>query len=299
MVFAIQWHESAMGVHVFPHPESPSHLPPHPIPQGHLSAPALSTLSHALNLDWWSVSHMVIYMFQCYSLKSSHPHLLPQSPKVCSSYLCLFCCLTYMVIITIFLNSTYKWDCIVLVFLFLTYFTQYDNLQVCPCCCKWLYFILFIVPYCFANKSPSSQGYGFSSNHVWMWELDHKESWAPKNWCFQIVVLQKTLESNLESKKTKVNAREINPKYSLEGPMLEAEAPAPILWPPDVKSWLIRKDPDAVKDWGQEEKRETKDEMVGWHHRLNGHEFEQTLGDRGQGSLVCCSSWDCKESDMT
>ena len=105
--FAIHRHESAMGVHVFPHPKSPSHLPPHPIPQGHPSAPALSALFHPLNLDWSSISHMVIYMFQCYSLKSSHPHLLPQSPKVCSLYLCLFCCLAYRVIITIFLNSIY------------------------------------------------------------------------------------------------------------------------------------------------------------------------------------------------
>ena len=89
------------------HPEPSSHLPPHPIPQGHPSVPALSTLSHALNLDWWSISHMIIYMFQCYSLKSSHPHLLPQSPKVCSLHLCLFCCLAYRVIVTIFLNSIY------------------------------------------------------------------------------------------------------------------------------------------------------------------------------------------------
>ena len=102
MVFAIHSHESVMGVHV-PHLEPPSHLSPHPIPQGHLSAPALSTLSHASNLNWRSIPHMIIYMFQCYSLKSSHLCLLPQSPKVCSLHLCLFCCLTYMVIITIFL----------------------------------------------------------------------------------------------------------------------------------------------------------------------------------------------------
>ena len=87
------------------HPEPP--LPPHPIPQGHPSAPALSTLTHALNLDWRSVAHMIIYMFQCYSLRSSHPRLLPQSPTDCSIHLCLFCCLTYRVIITIFLNSIY------------------------------------------------------------------------------------------------------------------------------------------------------------------------------------------------
>ena len=95
------------GCTCIPHPEHPSHLPPHPIPQGHPNAPALSTLSHASNLDWWSISHMIIYMFQCYSLKSSHPRLLPQSPKVCSLHLCLFCCLTYRVIVTIFLNSIY------------------------------------------------------------------------------------------------------------------------------------------------------------------------------------------------
>ena len=95
------------GCTCVPHPEPLSHLPPHPIPLGHPSAPAPSTLSHASNLDWRSVSHMIIYMFQCYSLKSSHSRLLPQSPKVCSLYLCLFCCLMYRVIITIFLNSIY------------------------------------------------------------------------------------------------------------------------------------------------------------------------------------------------
>ena len=90
-----------------PHSETPSHLPPHPTPQGHPSAPALSILSHTLNLDCRSISQMMIYMFQCYSFKSSHPCLLPQSPKVCSLHLCLFCCLIYRVIITIFLNSIY------------------------------------------------------------------------------------------------------------------------------------------------------------------------------------------------
>ena len=95
------------GCTCVPHPEPPSHSPPHYIPQGHPSAPALNTLSHVLNLDWQSISHMIIYMFQCYSLKTSHPRLLPQSPKVCSLHLCLFCCLTYRVIVTIFLNSIY------------------------------------------------------------------------------------------------------------------------------------------------------------------------------------------------
>ena len=95
------------GFTCIPHPDPLSHLPLHPIPLGLPSAPALSTLSHALNLDWWFVSHLIIYMVQCYSLRSSHPCLLPQNPKVCSVHLCLFCCLAYRVIVTIFLNSIY------------------------------------------------------------------------------------------------------------------------------------------------------------------------------------------------
>ena len=130
-------------VYMCSHPDPPSHLPPHPIPLGHPSAPALSTLSHASNLDGWSISHMVIYMFQCYSLKSSHPHLLPQSPKVCSLHLCLFCCLAYRVIITIFLNSIYMCYYTVLVFFFLTYFTLYNRLQFHPPHWNWLKCILF------------------------------------------------------------------------------------------------------------------------------------------------------------
>ena len=106
VVFAIHWPESAMGTCVY-HCKTPSHLLPHPIPLRCPSALALSAQLHASNLDWSSVSHMVIYMFQCYSLKSSHPRLLPQSPKVCSLYLCLFFCLAYKVIVTIFLNSIY------------------------------------------------------------------------------------------------------------------------------------------------------------------------------------------------
>ena len=105
--FSIHSQLSAMGVHVSSILNTPSHLPPHPIPQGHPSAPALSTLSHASNLDWRSISHMVIYMFQCYSLKSFHPCPLPQSPKVYSLYPCLFCYLAYRVIVIIFLNSIY------------------------------------------------------------------------------------------------------------------------------------------------------------------------------------------------
>ena len=123
-----------------------------------------------------------------------------------------------------------------------------------------------------------------------MWELDHKEGWAWKNWCFWTVVLEKTLESSLDCK-----IKPINPKGNQSWIFIgrtDAEAEAPILWPPDAKSWLIGKDSDARKDRGQWEKGTTEDELVGWHHQLNGHEFEQAPGDgEGQGSLVCCSPW--------
>jgi len=150
----------------------------------------------------------------------------------------------------------------------------------------------------FANKGPSSQGYGFSSGHVWMWELDYKESWAPKNWCFWTVVLEKILESPLDCK----DIQSVHPKGSQSWMFIgrtDAEAETPILWSPDVKSWLIWKDPVAGKDWGQE-KGMTEDEMFGWYHWLNGHGFGWTpgIGD-GQGGLVCCSSWGCKELDTT
>ena len=125
--------------------------------------------------------------------------------------------------------------------------------------------------HCFANKGPSSQGYGFSSSHVWMWELDYKESWAPKNWWFWTVVLEKTLESPLNSKESQPFHPKGDQSWVFIGRIDEAETP--ILWPPHEKHWLIGKDPDARKDWGQEEKGTTEDEMVGWHHRLNGHEF--------------------------
>ena len=116
----------------------------------------------------------------------------------------------------------------------------------------------------FANKCPSSQSYGFSSSRVWMWELDDKESWVPKNCCFWTVVLEKTLESPLDYK-------EIQPVHPKDQSLIfigrtDAEAETPILWPPDVKNWLIWKDPDAGKDWREEEKKRTEDEMAGWHH---------------------------------
>ena len=125
----------------------------------------------------------------------------------------------------------------------------------------------------FANKSLSSQGYGFSNSHVWMWELDYKESWAQKNWCFWTVMLEKTLESPLDCKEIQPVHPKGNQSWIFIG-RTDVEAETPILWPSDVKNWLICKDPDAGKDWEQEEKGTTEDEMVGWHHRLNGHEFE-------------------------
>ena len=124
-----------------------------------------------------------------------------------------------------------------------------------------------------------------------MWELDYKESWAPKNWCFWTVVLEKTLESPLDCKEIQPVHPKGNRSWIFIG-RTDAEAETPILWPPDAKNWLIWKDPDAGKDWGQEEKGMTEDEMVGRHHQLNGHEFEQALGvGDGQGSLACCSPW--------
>jgi len=130
-------------------------------------------------------------------------------------------------------------------------------------------------------------------------ELDHKESWVLKNWCFWIVVLKKTLESPLDGREIQPVSLKGNQSWILIG-RIDAEAEAPILWSLDAKNWQTGKDPDAGKDWRQEEKGITKDEMVGCQHQLNGHEFEQILGDsEGQGSLVCCSPWGHKESDMT
>ena len=125
----------------------------------------------------------------------------------------------------------------------------------------------------FANKGPSIQSYDFSSSHVWMWELDYKESWAPKNWYFWTVVLEKTLESPLDCKE--INP--VHPKGDQSWVFIgrtDVEAETPILWPPDSKNWLIGKDPDAGKDWRQEEKGTTENEMVRWHNQLDGHKFE-------------------------
>ena len=145
------------------------------------------------------------------------------------------------------------------------------------------------------TKAHIAKALFFSSSHVWMWELDHKEGWVPKNWCFWTVVLEKTLESPLDCKEIKPVHPKGNQSWIFIG---RTDSEAPILWPPDVKSWLTGKDPDAKKDWGQEKKGATEEEMVAWHHWLKGHEAEQAPGDgEGQGSLVCCYSWGCKEQD--
>ena len=150
----------------------------------------------------------------------------------------------------------------------------------------------------FANKGPSSQGYGFFSGHVWMWELDCEEGWAPKNWCFWTVVL-KTLKSPLDCKKIQPVRSERDQPWDFFG-RNDAKAETLVLWPPHAKSWLIGKDSDAGRDCGQKEKGTTEDEMAGWHHWLYGRESVWTLGvGDGQGGLACCDSWGRTESDTT
>ena len=145
----------------------------------------------------------------------------------------------------------------------------------------------------------SSQGYGFSSGLVRMWKLYCEESWALKNWCFWTVVLEKTLASPLDYKEIQPVHSKGDRSWVFFG-RTDAEAETPVLWPPRAKSWLIGKDSDAERDWGQEEKGTTEDEMAGWHHWLDGHGFgwNPRVGDR-QGGLACCNSWGRKESDTT
>ena len=147
----------------------------------------------------------------------------------------------------------------------------------------------------FADKDLYSKSCGFSSSHVWMWELHQKEGWVPENWCFWTVMLEKTLERPLAARRSN---QSILKEHLIFIGRTDAEAEGPILWPPDAKSQLTGKDPDAGKVWRQEKKWATEDEMVGWHHRLNGQ--EQAPGDgEGQGSLACCNPCGRKESDMT
>ena len=149
----------------------------------------------------------------------------------------------------------------------------------------------------FANKGLSRQGYGFSSSHVWMWELDYKESWTLMSWYFWTVVLEKTLESPLDCKEIQPVHPNGDQSWVFIG-RTDVEAETTILWPPDANSWLIWKAPDAGKDWRQEEKGMIEDEMAGWHCWLGEHEFEwaPAVGD-GQGGLACCSPWGHKELD--
>ena len=142
------------------------------------------------------------------------------------------------------------------------------------------------------------KSYGFSCSRVWIWKLDHKEGWAQKNWCFQTVVLEKTLERPLDCKEFQPVSPKGNGSWIFIG-RTDAEAEAPIVWLPDTKIRLIGKDPGDGKGWRQE-KGTTEDKMVGWYHWLNGHEFEQALENgEGQGSLAYCSPWGRKESDTT
>ena len=149
----------------------------------------------------------------------------------------------------------------------------------------------------FVSKGPPSQSFGFSSSHVQIWELDHKEVWEPKNWCFQTVVLERTLESPLDCKEIKSVNTKGNQPWIFIG---KTDAEAPILWPPNAKNRLIAGDPDAGEEWRQKEKGVAEDDRVRWHHWLNLHEFEPTLGDSGgQRSLACCPPWGHKELDTT
>ena len=157
------------------------------------------------------------------------------------------------------------------------------HIHICVCVCGYACVCVCAPMSVYGRGSETllcRQSFGFSSSQVWMWELDHKEGWMPKNWCFWAVMLEKTLESPLNCKEIKpLNPKE-NQSWILIG---RTDAEVPTLWPPDAKSWLLRKDPDAGKDWRQKEKGTTEDEMVGWRHWCNGHglsKLQETVKDR-------------------
>ena len=150
-----------------------------------------------------------------------------------------------------------------------------------------------------ANRGPHCQGCGLRGVHMRLWELDHEEGRALKNWCLRTMVLEKTSESPLNSNEIKPVNLMGNQPWILIG-RTDAKVETPVFWSSDANSWLIGKFPDAGKDWGQKEKRALKDGMAGWHHRCNGHELGKISGDGdGQGGLVCYSTWGSKASDMT
>ena len=187
-------------------------------------------------------------------------------------------------------------------FLLYCIFILHQYLSPSPLHCSFLTGLLWPLLVSLIHSPLSSHtilSYGFSSSHVCMWELDYKENWVLKNWCLWIVVLEKTLESPLDCKEIQPVLPKGNQSRIPIG-RTDVEVETPIIWPPDSKSWLIWKDPDAGRDWGQEEKGATEDEMAGWHHWLDGRESEWTLGvGDGQGGLACCTSWGHKESDTT
>ena len=154
----------------------------------------------------------------------------------------------------------------------------------------------------FVNKDPSSLGYGFSSGHIWMWELDCEESWVPKYWCFWTGCWRRLLKVPWTARRSNQSILGGDQSWVHFG-RTDAKAETPVLWPLHAKSGLIGKDSDAGRDWGQEEKGMTEDEMPGWHHRLDGGESEWTPGGvgqgDGQGGLACCNSWGCKKLDTT
>ena len=147
----------------------------------------------------------------------------------------------------------------------------------------------------FADQGPYSQDYSLSTSHIWLWKVDHKEGRAPKNWCFWTVVLEKTLESPWTARRSNQSIlKEISPEYSLDGLMLKLQSFSHLMWTADSLEKPL------MQERSKSEKKATEDEMVGWYHWFNGHEIGQVPGDNeGQGSLVCCSPWSCKESDMT
>ena len=202
----------------------------------------------------WKKICTPVFITALFTVAKTSIHPWRKGWKKCDRYVCMFFMATWRVATSLWAHSVVKET---ISRLLNSYPGQYIKKQ----------------KHYFTNKGPNNQSYGFSISHVWMWELDHKESWLPKNWCFWTVVLKKTLESPMACKEIQPVHPKGNQSWIFIG-RTDAKAEAPILQPTDTKSWLIGKDPDARKDWRQEEKGMTEDEMVGWHHQLDGHEFK-------------------------